>query len=90
MKTLLQMEMYYVIDYTPTCRFLKVINSTLTCLVDYFLRIYSITDLVLYIQQTFTIDELDIGEYSYASLGHVIDGKCLLNIQYKISYTVDS
>jgi hypothetical protein len=55
MKTLLQMEMYYVIEYTPTCRFLKVINSTLTCLVDYFLRIYSITDLVLYIQQTFTM-----------------------------------
>ena len=58
MKTLLQMEMYYVIEYTPTCRFLKVINSTLTGLVDYFLRIYSITDLVLYIQQTFTIDDM--------------------------------
>jgi hypothetical protein len=23
MKTLLQMEMYYVIEYPPTCRFLK-------------------------------------------------------------------
>jgi hypothetical protein len=55
MKTLLQMEMYYFIEYTPTCRFLKVINSTLTGLVDYFLRIYSITDLLLYIQQTFTM-----------------------------------
>jgi hypothetical protein len=28
MKTLLQMEMYYVREYTPTCRFLKIINST--------------------------------------------------------------
>jgi hypothetical protein len=37
MKTLLQMEMYYVREYTPTCRFLlKIINSTLTGLVDYF------------------------------------------------------
>jgi hypothetical protein len=27
MKTLLQMEMYYVREYTPTCRFLlKIIN----------------------------------------------------------------
>ena len=58
MKTLLQMEMYYVIEYTPTCRFLKIINSTLTGLVDYFLKIYSITDLVLYIQQTFTTDDM--------------------------------
>jgi len=58
MKTLLQMKMYYVIEYTPTCRFLKIINSTLAGLVDYFLRIYSITDLVLYIQQTFTIDDM--------------------------------
>ena len=58
MKTLLQMEMYYVIEYTPTCRFLKIINSTLTGLVDYFLRIYSINDLVLYIQQTSTIDDM--------------------------------
>jgi hypothetical protein len=30
------MEMYYVREYTPTCRFLKIINSTLTRLVDYF------------------------------------------------------
>ena len=30
------MEMYYVREYTPTCRFLKIINSTLTDLVDYF------------------------------------------------------
>ena len=36
MKTLLQMEMYYVREYTPTCRFLKIINSTFTGLVDYF------------------------------------------------------
>jgi hypothetical protein len=36
MKTLLQMEMYYVIEYTPACRFLKIINSTLAGLVDYF------------------------------------------------------
>ena len=27
------MEMYYVREYTPTCRFLKIINSGL---VDYF------------------------------------------------------
>ena len=32
MKTLLQMEMYYVREYTPTCRFLKI----MTGLVDYF------------------------------------------------------
>ena len=38
MKTLLQMEMYYVREYTPTCRFLKIINSTLMGLVDYFLE----------------------------------------------------
>ena len=31
MKTLLQIEMYYVREYTPTSRFLKIINSTLTC-----------------------------------------------------------
>jgi hypothetical protein len=31
MKTLLQIEIYYVREYTPTCRFLKIINSTLTC-----------------------------------------------------------
>jgi hypothetical protein len=36
MKTLLQMEIYYVREYTPTCRFLKIINSTLNGLVDYF------------------------------------------------------
>ena len=30
------MEMYYVREYTPTCRFLKKINSTFTGLVDYF------------------------------------------------------
>jgi hypothetical protein len=29
MKTPLKMEMYYVREYTPTCRFLKIINSTL-------------------------------------------------------------
>jgi hypothetical protein len=28
MKTLLQIEMYYVREYTPTCRFLKIINET--------------------------------------------------------------
>jgi hypothetical protein len=28
MKTLLQKGMYYVREYTPTCRFLKIINST--------------------------------------------------------------
>jgi hypothetical protein len=33
MKTLLQMEMYYVREYTPTCRFLKIINSTLTLII---------------------------------------------------------
>ena len=38
MKTLLQMEMYYVREYTSTCRFLKIINSTLTVLVDYFYK----------------------------------------------------
>jgi hypothetical protein len=27
MKTLLQMEMFYVIEYTPTCRFVKIIYS---------------------------------------------------------------
>ena len=35
MKTLLQMEMHYVREYTPTCRFLKIINTTLTGHVDY-------------------------------------------------------
>jgi hypothetical protein len=30
MKTLLQMEMYSVREYTPTYRFLQIINSTLT------------------------------------------------------------
>jgi hypothetical protein len=30
------MEMNYVREYTPTFRFLKIINSTLTGLVDYF------------------------------------------------------
>ena len=29
-KTLLQMKMYYVREYTPGCRFFKIINSTLT------------------------------------------------------------
>ena len=38
MKTLLQMEIYYVREYTPTCRFLKIINSTISGLIDYFLR----------------------------------------------------
>ena len=36
MKTLLQIEIYYVREYIPTCRFLKIINSNLTGLVDYF------------------------------------------------------
>jgi hypothetical protein len=31
-----QIEMYYVREYIPTCRFLKIINSTLMGLVDYF------------------------------------------------------
>ena len=39
MKTVLQMEMYYVSEYTPTCIFLKIMNSTLTGLVDYFTRV---------------------------------------------------
>ena len=30
MKTLLEMELYYVREYTPTCRFKNIINSTLT------------------------------------------------------------
>ena len=34
MKTLLQMEMYYVREYTPTYKFLKIMNSTLTGLID--------------------------------------------------------
>ena len=28
--------MYYAREYTPACRFLKIINSILTGLVDYF------------------------------------------------------
>ena len=31
MKTLLQIEMYYVREYTSTCRFLNIINSTRNC-----------------------------------------------------------
>jgi hypothetical protein len=34
MKTLLQMEMYYVRECTSTCRFLKIINSTLTLIIS--------------------------------------------------------
>ena len=30
------MEMYSVSEYIPTCRFLKIINSTMTELVNYF------------------------------------------------------
>jgi hypothetical protein len=30
------MEMTYVIEYTPTCRFLKIMNSTLMGLAQYF------------------------------------------------------
>jgi hypothetical protein len=42
MKTLLQVEMYYVREYTPTCRFLKIINETrrvykLECILHYLL-----------------------------------------------------
>jgi hypothetical protein len=36
MKTLLQIEMYYVREYIPTYRFLNIINSNLMGLVDYF------------------------------------------------------
>jgi hypothetical protein len=36
MKTLLQIEMYSVREYFPTCKFLKIIKSTLMGLVDYF------------------------------------------------------
>ena len=36
MKTQLQVEK--VREYTPTCRFLNIINSSLTGLVDYFLE----------------------------------------------------
>jgi hypothetical protein len=36
MKTLLQMEIHYVIEYTKSCRFLNIINSTFMCLIDYF------------------------------------------------------
>ena len=32
------MEMYYVIEYTPTCRFLKIFNLTLTGLVNNFVE----------------------------------------------------
>jgi hypothetical protein len=46
MKTLFLMEMYYVSEYTPTCKFLKIINLTLTGLNTYksgwlFVWIYS-------------------------------------------------
>ena len=33
--------MYYVREYTSTCRFLKIIKSILTSLVDYFKEFYS-------------------------------------------------
>ena len=36
MKTPLEMEMYYVRKYTSTCRFLKIVNTTFTGLVDFF------------------------------------------------------
>ena len=36
MKTLLQIEKWYVREYTLTCRFLNITNSNLTDLVDYF------------------------------------------------------
>ena len=36
MKIPLQMEMYYVKEYIPSYRFLKIINSTLGGFVDYF------------------------------------------------------
>ena len=35
MKTLFLMEMYYVSEYTPTCKFLKIVNLTLTGLNTY-------------------------------------------------------
>jgi hypothetical protein len=36
MKTLLQMEMYYVREYAPSYRFLKIFSETRQGLVDYF------------------------------------------------------
>jgi hypothetical protein len=36
MKTLLQIEKWYVREYTLTCRFINITNSNLTDLVDYF------------------------------------------------------
>ena len=34
------MKMYYIREYTPGCRFFKIINSTLTGFVDYFKSVY--------------------------------------------------
>ena len=41
MKHFLQMEMYYVREYTPTYRFLKIIDSTFLRVSWLFLGIYS-------------------------------------------------
>jgi len=38
MKTPLQMKMYYVTEYNSTCRFLEIVNSTITGLVDFFFK----------------------------------------------------
>ena len=48
MKTLLQIEMYYVREYIPNCRFLKIINETHQGRVDYFLRIYKLECILLH------------------------------------------
>ena len=48
MKTLLQMEMYYVREYTPTCRFLKIIKSTLTLIIFKNLQLECILHYLIY------------------------------------------
>jgi hypothetical protein len=54
MKTLLQMEMYYVREYTSTCRILKIIYSWSVFSITYWL-----TAIVIYyvsFKQCFSID----------------------------------
>ena len=49
------MEMYYVTEYTPACRFKEIINSTLTICVDYFKNL-QLECILHYIAHTYITD----------------------------------
>jgi len=60
------MEMYYVREYTLTCRFLKIINSTLTVSLIIFKNL-QLNCILRYISDSIHLKDLEISKYKRES-----------------------